>query len=97
MNNVNYYFKGASNKVAKKPYFNQLNYVLPWLKIVNVQASQVECGSAVSNNVALNKITSDPTEKVFGYPFKDEKCYSSYVRGKLDKKPIPDGLNPDGS
>lgn len=32
---------------------------------------------------------------MFGYPFKDEKCYSSFVRGEFETKPIPDGLDKD--
>jgi len=66
--------------------------LLPWLKIVNIQAKQVKCGSAVSNNVAENKLKADPSSADTGYPFKNEKCYSSYVKGDFETDPIPDGM-----
>ena len=51
----------------------------------------------MSNNIAANKLKANPTSAFTGFPFTDEKCYSTFVRGDFAKEPIDDGLAADGT
>ena len=65
------------------------------MRLTNVQAQEITCGSTVSNNrgqnraLVENQYKGNETSTEFVYPFK-EKCYSTYGSGKFREEPLPD-------
>lgn len=96
LNDVDYYFQDQSEKVEDKAYFHQFNHIVPFVKLVSVRGELKECGSPVSNWIDKNKAAKqDETLTVKqletkGYPFEDEKCYSTWTSGHLDNIPLND-------
>jgi hypothetical protein len=52
---MNYLFRGGSDVVVDKPYFYQQNHLFPYVKLITLQAAEIDCGSDVSNWISKNK------------------------------------------
>jgi len=62
------------------------------MKLTTIQAAEIECGSDVSNWIAKNKAAeaNEPYGPKFGYPFPNEKCYSTFNGGQMRSIPLED-------
>lgn len=91
MNEVDYYFQDQSEQVDHKAYFHQFNHIVPFVKLVSVRGELKECGNPVSNWIDKNKAVRQDEQltvkqlESMGYPFQDERCYTTWTSGGLDK------------
>lgn len=90
--NVDYLFKDASDQIENKAYFHKFNFIIPFFKLTNIQAKEIECGSDVSNWIGKNRAAEAGEEysTKYGYPF-NETCYASYISKKIDESPLKNG------
>lgn len=93
---MNYLFRDASPAIKKKAQFHRLNHIIPYIKLTNLQAQEIECGSDVSNWKGKNKakIAGEAYGPKFGFPFLNEqnpeKCYATYGQSKFRVEPLDD-------
>ena len=77
---MNYLFVDGSSEIKNKAFYHQLNHIVPYIKLINLQVEQIDCGSDVSNwrgkNTAAENDAEFTTEYV--YPFDDDKCYATF-------------------
>ena len=93
-------FHGQSENVKEKDYFHKFNYVIPYIKIMNVQAKRKECGSMTSNQRDRNKaIVANETDPAYsfkyGFPI-NKDCYGTYISGELQDNYLYNGQNSKG-
>ena len=98
LEDVDNLFTSASYMVEDKEYFHQVNHIIPFLRLLLVQTNEKECGSTVANNIGKNKALEAGEEygPKFGYPFPEDKCYSTFVKGDYKTASIKDVVDETG-